>query len=197
MVGWVRRSARHPLSAQIEQLRAAGVQKIYGEAKDETVMDAVKHTSGRAGSIIVVTTLARLGTSKAAIAAVVDEAHERGAVVLELGSGRRSNDARVAFQMAMEAADELANDHRAFTPREAKAAAARSWEGRRKPRTSRAKALRVWRDKANYRTVRDALAHPDMDGWSVNDCYRKDGGLGPRYKPEEGRGGRKPKSKNT
>lgn len=84
-----------------------------------------------------------------------------------------------------------------WTEDNASAAAARSWEGRRKPRTSRTKALRIWRDKANYRTVRDALAHPDMEGWSVNDCYRKDGGLGPRYKPEEGRGGRKPKPKNT
>lgn len=191
MIGWVRRSAGHRLGDQLAALKAAGVEQVYGANKGETVISALKHAQGRGSCLLVVTTLARLGTSKQEISDVVDDAHDRDIAVLELSTGRRTDSASpVAVQMAMDAAEELANDHRAFTPSEAVAAAEKRWVGRRKPRTSRKRALVIWRDKENYKTVRKALEHPEMAGWSLSDCYRRKGGLGPRYHQTEGRGGR-------
>ena len=199
LVGWVRKSARHPLGPQLAKLREAGVEKVYGSDKAETVMDAIKHISGRGQSLIVVTSLARLGSSREAVRQAVAETHERGGVELELGSGRRSDDASVAVQMALDAADEIAADHRAFSPREARAAAAKRWMNEeRPPRTSIAKAKRIWRDKENYPKISDALRHPDMAGWRLAAIY-KEPQLGRRHPANAGYGGRprKPKPENT
>lgn len=192
LVGWVRKSARHPLGPQLAQLREAGVEKVYGTDKAETVMDAIKHISGRGQSLIVVTSLARLGSSREAVRQAVAETHERGGVVLELGSGRRSDDASVAVQMALDAADEIAADHRAFSPREARAAAAKRWREEERPlRTPATKARPIWKDTANYPTIDEARAHPDCAGWTQVALYKT---FGRRYPPKQGRGGRPRKS---
>lgn len=172
----------------MKQLRAAGVEKIYGTEKAETAMDAIRHVGCGRGGTIVVTSLARLGSSREAVRQAIAEIHERGSAVLELCSGRRSDDAAVAVQMALDAADEIAADHRAFSPREARAAAAKRWrtEGR-PPRTSIAKAKAIWRDTTNYPTIPKAMEHPDLKGWAQAALYKA---FGPRWPRNSGRGGR-------
>lgn len=188
MVGWVRASARHPLGEQVAKMRDAGVDKVYGIDKTETAMDAVKHISGRGPSVIMVTSLARLGSSREAIRDVVAAAHERGAVIVEMKTGRRSDDSAVAVQMAMDAADEIAADYRAFTRHEARHAANKRWsETERKPRTSVCSAMRVWKDTENFPTIPQVLEHVDCAGWTQTALYKA---FGRRWPDGAGRGGR-------
>lgn len=188
LVGWVRKSARHPLGPQLAKLREAGVEKVYGADAAESIMDAIKHISGRGPALLVVTSLARLGSSREAVRSAVAATHERGGVVMELGSGRRTDDAGVAVQMALDAADEIAADHRAFSPREARAAAAKRWRTEdRPPRSAVSKAKAIWRDVATYPTIPEAMAHPGCKGWTQAALYMT---FGRRYPPSQGRGGR-------
>jgi hypothetical protein len=97
-----------------------------------------------------------------------------------------------AVQMALDAADEIAADHRAFSPREARAAAAKRWRTEdRPPRSTVSKAKAIWRDVATYPTIPEAMAHPDCKGWTQAALYKT---FGRRYPPSQGRGGRPKKS---
>lgn len=161
IVGWIRASGRFRRPEQIIALQKAGCSAIYDGAD---VMDAIRAMRGRRNPILAVTTLARLGTSRDAIRSAVDEVHKRGGVVLEVSTGRRSDDAQTAVQMAMDAADELTRERHAFTRQEARKAAGKRWG--RAERTPIATALRIWRDTETYPTAEVALDHPDMAGWT-------------------------------
>lgn len=169
-------------------MRDAGVEKVYGTDKAETVLDAIKHISGRGSAVIMVTSMARLGSSREAIRDAVAAAHERGAVIVEMKTGRRSDDAAVAVQMALDAADEIAMDHRAFTRHEARLAARKRWNGEeRKPRTAVGSAMRVWKDTENFPTIPQVLEHADCAGWTQTALYKA---FGRRWPDGAGRGGR-------
>lgn len=194
LVGWVRKSARHRLGEQLEQLRAAGVEKIYGVERGETTADVARHISGRS-ALVVVTTLARLGSNRNEVAAAVAAIHERGSAVMELSTGRRTDDCAVAVQMAIDAANEISRDHNAFTSESARAGQEASVAARlakRPKRTSLARARAIWRNTVDFDTEAKALAHPDMAGWTSREAHRE---FKRRWKPGQGRGGRPRKLK--
>lgn len=169
------------------------MEKVFGTAKGETAIDVARHIQGRS-ALVVVTTLARLGTNRNAVAEAVTAIHERGGAVMELATGRRTDDGAVAVQMAIDAANEITRDHNAFTRASAVAGQQASVEARlakRAKRASIAKARAVWKDTEGVPTLEAVAAHPGAAGWSQRDLYKT---FGPRWPKHSGRGGRPRKS---
>lgn len=165
--GYVRPSARHRADAQKRTLIEAGAGKVYVEGESKETWTAFVR-SLRHGDTAIVVSLARIAPTRDGIRHALRDVAERGAVLQEVATGRRIAPDQVGAALAaLEAADELAQNRRAFTPREAKSAAAKRWRSEdRAERTPRATALRIWTDVRTYPRADDALDHPDMLGWS-------------------------------
>lgn len=171
----MRGSRRAPLRAQIKLLRAAGVETIYN-AEEQTVDSLVRAL--RLGDEVKVTTLARLAKHRRDLGRIVDAIHDKGAVVVEVVSGRRSDNARDHAKMIFDAVDEIASDGRGLPSEVAKtfgkmgaAARAATLEAARMPRHE---AEKHWFDARNA-TTGDALAK--MPGWALPAAYKY---FGPR-----------------
>lgn len=181
--GFVRGSIRHPASGQVASLEAKGVTIIYTDGDGaENWDEALK--SMREKETIYVETLARVAPTRDGIRAAIEDADERKVTIEETATGRRSDDLQSRTAMIFDAVDELAQDRRTFTPAQARKAAKLKWETER---TSKAKARAIWKDVATYPKNKDALAHPDMRGWSQRMAYRE------LKKRGHGLGGPKPK----
>lgn len=158
---------RHAAAAQERALLAAGAGVVYVEGRGRESWSEFLR-SLRPGDTALVVSLARIAPTRDGIRHALRDVAARGAVLVEAATGRTIAPEQVdAATAALEAADELAQDRRAFTPREAKAAAAKRWRTeQRAERTPRATALRIWTDVQTYPRADQALAHPDMLGWT-------------------------------
>lgn len=172
---YVRPSRRHGQREQHAALVAAGIAPdlIYTEGKAETIADCLK--SLMEGDTLAVTTLGRIHNRRAGIVAVLGELAARHVTIWEVSTGRKIKAGPMldALVCAVEALDELANDQRRMTPREARRAAEI-----RHSRTPTPTARAIWEDTKKYPTIAEALAHPDMDGWDVHAAYKKFGKRG-------------------
>lgn len=181
--GYVRGSIRHRDKGQEAKLKAGGVEVIYVEGRGkETWAECVK--SLRRGNEIVVTSLARVGSNRDELRTAIETVQAKGGVLVELETGRRSDDLSALPAMIFDAVDELAQDRRAYTSKEAKAAARKRWDAEdRAPRASVKEAEAAWRDTVNYPTNADALGAPAMAGWTLREAYRA---FGPRWPNKPG-----------
>jgi len=180
--GWVRASRLHPNGKQRKALESIGVGVIYEESEHETLDDMIR--SRRPGDTVYVTSLSRLARTKEGILIAIDRLRERGCVIVETTTGRRSDRLEDCPHMIMDAVSDIAQDNRAlpsklaaeFGRRGALATAAK----KQAERTPESEAKLIWRgnpDKTN-REVLDMLT-----GWTERAAYRH---LGPR-KREAGR----------
>lgn len=145
----------------------AGAGEVYVEGRaKETWLGFVR--SLRRGDVALVVSLARIAPTRDGMREAIRDVASRGATLQEATTGRvvapANADAAIA---ALDAADELAQERRAFTPAEARSAAAKRWRSeQRAERTPRATALRIWIDTKTYPLADQALNHPDMAGWT-------------------------------
>lgn len=161
---YVRPSARHPAGPQERALAEAGASTVYVEGRGRETWQAFV-LSLRSGDVALVNSLSRISIDREDMRQAIRDVAARGVVLRELETGRewRPADADAAIA-ALDAADELAKDGRRLTPEKARANAQERWG---KPeRTSKTTALRIWKDTTTYPRADDALAHPDMKGWS-------------------------------
>ena len=186
----MRGSIRHRDKTQEAKLKTGGVEVIYVEGRGkENWAECVR--SIRRGNEIVVTSLARVGSTRDALRTAIETVQAKGGVIVELETGRRSDDMQALPAMIFDAVDELAQDRRAYTSKEAKSAARKRWEKEdRAPRAGVREAEAAWRDTVNYRTNPEALGAPGMAGWTLREAYRA---FGPRW-PE--RPGGRPRKRN-
>lgn len=170
-VGYVRGYIRHPEKPQEDELVKAGATVIYREGRDaETFAECARAL--QRGDTLKVTSLARLGPTRDDLRRNVLAVLKRKAVIVETRTGRRTDNAESALLMLLDAVDELSQDRRAYTPTEAKKAARKRWAEKRGERAPRAAAEKIWKDTERYKTIAEAMAHPDMEGWTVRQAYR-------------------------
>lgn len=186
--GFVRGSIRHSAGGQRKRLEKAGAHVIYEDGDGYETWAGFANAL-RKGDTAMVTSLARVGGTRAAIRQALDDVFEKECVLVEIDTGRRTDDPKALYSMVLDAVDELSQDRRAFTPAEARKAALKSWENRRAERAPRDKAEAAWFDTKKYRLIEDALASPDMQGWTKREAYRH------FKKRGTGLGGRPPKRK--
>lgn len=169
-IAWVRGSPGHPLAKQVEAAKAWGAEKIWGTEPHETVADFIRAL--RPKDQPGVATLARLAASRALIREALEAIAEKGLVVHEFTTGRRSD--RHGAQMALDAADELAGDRRRLKKSDAKRygrLGALATNAKKAENRSPAKMARmVWRDTVRYPRVEDAVAA--LEGWDKRTLYR-------------------------
>jgi DNA invertase Pin-like site-specific DNA recombinase len=160
-------SDKRQIAAMVQHL----VEPYYVEGEDETATDAVR--SLREGDELCVTTLDRLAGKRTLLREMIEEVHKRGAVIVELSTGRRSDDVSALPGMIAEAFEMLLRDHRHQQRRLGRKTGRK---GGRKPKDDRMdekEARAIWRD----RTMQDWQALLKMPGWSKRSAYRL---LGPR-----------------
>lgn len=150
------------------------VEVWYVEGDDETADDAIR--SLREGDELCVTTLDRLAAKRSEIMPRVEAVHSRGATVLELLTGRRSDDVKALPHMVAEAFEMLLRDHRHQQRKLGRKVGKKG--GRPKAdRMAEAEARIIWRS-AEFETPDDAVLK--MPGWTVRTAFRLLGGRGLR-----------------
>lgn len=151
-------------------IEAAGISPAltYTEGKHETLGDCLR--SLLPGDTLAVTTLARLHNRWDGIIAAVHELAAKHVTIWEVSTGRKfaAGDAMETLECVTEAKEELANDKHRFTSQSGRKAA-NIQHGRTKTAVARA----IWHNTVDYPTIDEALAHPDMDGWTQTSAYRK------------------------
>jgi DNA invertase Pin-like site-specific DNA recombinase len=143
------------------------VEPYYVQGEDEDVTDAIR--SIRDGDELCVTTLDRLAPKRVQLRELIEEVHKRGGVIVELWTGRRSDDVRALPGMIAEAFEALLRDHRHQQRRAGKKTGKR---GGRPPKTDRmpeAEAKAIWRN----RELEDWQALQLMTGWTLRTAYRR------------------------
>lgn len=147
------------------------VDPYYVEGEHETAMDAVR--SLREGDELCVTSLDRVSSKRTALRQMVEEVHGRRAVIVELWTGRRSDDVSALPGMMADAFEALLRDHRHQQRRLGRETGKQG--GRpRKERLPEPQAKVIWRS-LEYPEEWQALQH--MPGWTQRSAYRW---LGPR-----------------
>jgi len=172
--GYVRPSGRVGRAKQLAEMGRHLIEVVYVEGEDETADDAIRAL--REGDELCVTTLDRLAAKRSEIMPRVEAVHSRGAVVLELLTGRRSVDAKALPHMVAEAFEMLLRDNRHQQRRLGRKTGKKG--GRPKEdRMPDAEARIVWRS-AEFATPDDAVLK--MPGWTVRTAFRLLGGRGLR-----------------
>lgn len=170
--GWIRASKSMSARAQYKAMADAGVTAIYDADKSGLGLD-VCIRSLRPGDTLGVTTADRLAGTRKAIRVALDQIRERGAVLVELKTGRRSDRADDVASMVLDAVDEIAADGRRLTRGEAQRLGKLGGEALRKAldetRLPEREARRIWRTNGNWSNM-ECLNH--MPGWSQDAAYR-------------------------
>lgn len=161
------------------------IEVYYVEGDDENVEDAIR--SLREGDELCVTSLDRAARKRSELATVIKRVHAKGAVVVELISGRRSDRPDDAAHMVAEAFEMLLRDHKSQQRRLGRKTGRK---GGRPPKEKMQKeqAEAIWFD-SRIKLMRDAIAR--MDGWNYRGAYNE---FGPRG-VHAGRPAGKPKPK--
>lgn len=177
--GWVRPSRRHPEAPQVKALRAAGCGAVYVAGRDVAISDFVrglrKPKNGGAGDVVLVTTLARLASSRDELNDALRAIRARGAVIVETTTGRTSSSPDDLQAMIFDAVHEIATDRRALTRKQAKAFGALGGKAKGKAaqedRTPVTKARAAWHGN-NHMSNDEVLRLPEMRGWTEASAYR-------------------------
>lgn len=195
---FVRPGKRHSEARQIASVIDAGATSVYveGKARPSRIINGAtviwlpdaRETwlrSIRSGDDVLIATAGRIGPTRCEIARTLTDIHERGAVLIEASSGRRSNDPAAAPFLMLDAVNELTADRGArFTSETGRAASAKA--SRPSPdRMGITAARQIWRDTAGHPTTTTAL--DAMPGWTIRAAYIH---FGKRHGGDKSRGGR-------
>lgn len=169
-IGWVRAMKRYAESTQRAALVEAGVDemKLYTDREGRMAM----LLDIEAGGELYVYRLSCLARDRRDFRALVEQIGDRSIVVHEVATGRTAAMPAALGEMLAEAFDDWAGHHltAAEARRAGKKGAAKRWPGGQ--RTPIRTARKIWENHATYGRIEDALAHPDMDGWTPITAWR-------------------------
>ncbi len=169
-IGWVRAMKRYSESTQRSALAEAGVDdmKLYTDREGRMAMLA----DLGAGGELYVYRLSCLARDRRDFRALVEQINDRSFGIYEVATMRQAKWPAVLGDMLADAFDDWAgNRMMASEARKAgKKGAAKRWTGHH--RTDIRVAKRIWADTKEYIRIEDALAHPDMDGWTPITAWR-------------------------
>lgn len=165
-LGFARTVRGKKANVQAAELEAAGIDVVYVD----NLVDLI--ASLREDDVLAVAGgLHVLSPIRRGILEIVQEVHDAGCTVEDITNEQTSKGDGIP--MLALAIDAISAESRFGDPVKAgKKGGLARWAKEKKPmRTSQRKALGPWRDRAL--TIEQALAHPDMDGWTKNSAYRK------------------------
>lgn len=179
VIAYIRPTARHGESAQRTAMASLAPAREVVDVRDGSGFDKVARAV-RAGDEVVVAHTHLLGPTIEQIAARMLAVHARGGCVVEIATGRRSDQVDDAIMMVAGARHQLAGERKTHSPAEAKrkgklgAAARGKWLDQFSAATR--KDLRaIWRSR-DYGTNAEALAAMDerggVPGWSIMLAWR-------------------------
>lgn len=194
---YIRPGTRHPEAKQLRAVLDAGASHVYIEATKATPAKVIEGAyvlrareawklwlrSLRPGDEALVASPGRIADSRRGIADAVAEAHKRGAAIVDVASGRRSDDPAVAAALVLDAVNELSYANAPpFDSETGSAAAKAKWRSHAQRRLGTAAAKPIWKDPD--KTAQESLA--EMPGWTMRTAYNH---FGPKHR--KGRFGRK------
>ncbi len=169
-IGWVRAMKRYSESTQRAALAEAGVDemKLYTDREGRMAMLA----DLGAGGELYVYRLSCLARDRRDFRALVEQINDRSFGITEVATMRQAKWPAVLGDMLADAFDDWAGNR--MTAAEAKRAgkkgASKRWTNQR--RTPINVARPIWLNTKDYIRIEDALAHPDMDGWTPITAWR-------------------------
>lgn len=132
------------------------------------------------GHEIVLQKLSQLAPNQKKLREVLSDIFAREAVIIEVTTGRRSDNATDAAEMVFDAIGELTQDRRTLTHEQAvtfgSEGGKKAAEKRLQDRMSEKEAKAIWRDTVTYETNAEALAN--MPGWEMRTAYARLGKSG-------------------
>ena len=154
-----------PAKKQVKELEASGIEEIYQDALVDCIASLRK-----GDELCVAGGLHVLSPIRRGILEIVQEVHGAGCAVIDITHGHRSEGDGIP--MLALAIDAISAESRFGDPKKAgKKGGLSRWAKEQRPkRTPQRQALGPWRDRAL--TTREALDHPDMEGWTRNTAYR-------------------------
>lgn len=173
-LGYIRPSTRYAERGQRSHLELAGVTVIYVEGHNKENIDEYIDAL-RPGDEACVSTLARLAPNRPMLRTYVERIHSKGCTIVEVSTGRRLDNPHDMAIAMLDAVDELAQDKRTHSPKEAAEYGAMGGRPRKADRLAEDKAKAIW-ESVKYKRVQDALSH--MPGWSQKAAYRAFGARG-------------------
>lgn len=150
--GYIRPTKDRPAGPQRELLQSKGVTIIYEEGKGETLENAIKHM--RRGSVLYVPTFDRLSAHRRVLKQIIADVHERGAIIIEAKTGRRSDRAKDIAEMIFEAID--INNRRPLSTAEARRRGLLGGAPKKKLLSKRQDRM-IWKDVVNYPDIADVV----------------------------------------
>lgn len=166
--GFARKTPRHSEAKQKAALLAAGVEARVIYTGDDELESFVR--SLRPGDEACVTSLARFAPNRRILGDVIEAIHQKSAVIVEVETGRRSDDPPAQARMILDAADELAGDRRKLRRSDAIRYGKLGGKPFKQANMPDADAVAIWRNLDL--TSRDAA---DMIGLNHVTCYRRFG----------------------
>lgn len=163
--GYVRADPQNPAAEQIAVIEASGpVSGKKGKLRIENpkgfeIRDLIVRTI-REAELLVVSELHRLGVSREDLLAVLREVEEKGAVVLEAETGKRSDKPAQFFEaiLAFLAYYEVRRLSRADARKAGRAGAQERWGNKEEKLPPLATISAIWNDHRKYPKAADALA---------------------------------------
>lgn len=161
-IGWVSELRRYAASTQRKALTDAGVSEalIYDGDMRDMLNDATR------GGVLYVHRLATLGHDRAGWRRFIEQLGGRALKIVEVSTGFR-------FDMPADLAEAIAGMTDDWASNKLTAAQAKNFGKRgatkrwgKIERTAIRTAAPIWKNWWDYPTPEDALAHPDMAGWT-------------------------------
>jgi hypothetical protein len=169
--GFARKTPRHSEAKQKAALLAAGVEDRVIYVGDDDLDSFVRAL--RPGDEACVASLARFAPNRRILGDVIEAIHQKGAVIVEVETGRRSDDPPAQARMILDAADELAGDQRKLRRSDAIRYGKLGGKPFKQANMPDADAVAIWRNLDI--SSRDAA---DMIGLNYVTCYRRFGKRG-------------------
>ena len=169
---WVRVTSDFSRRRQVRALKEAGATDAeiltHGEGGVPHIAFVIENMSVK-GDTICVADMTRLAPKRDLLHAALSMMADKGVALAECELGRSIPAHHLYAVIAgVEGAAGLASGAHKYDAASGNRAAQVRWGAR--DRTPIAKAKAIWHN-LKYRTAKDALAHPDMAGWTRADCY--------------------------
>jgi len=178
MYGYARSLFGNPTAKQERELLDAGCRAVFVEGRGHenwsTFVQAL-----RRGGIAMVDTAAALPHGPDGIRTALAALDGYSVPLLVRDTGKRSDNGPQRAELVLDAIEDQRRNKHEFDSKSAKAAAKKSWKGRRKERAPAKEVLALWRDTTNHPNTQELVVKLAKMGWSSRMMYVRFGGRFP------------------
>lgn len=176
--GYARDLFGNPAARQERALLDAGCRGVFiegrGHEKWATFLQAM-----RRGGVAIVQTAAALPHGTRGIGDALSALDGCGVPLHVLDTGKRTDHPIQRGEIILEAIDGQKRHKHEFNSKTAKAAAKKSWKGRKPQRAPAKEVLAMWRDHVNHPNTQELAVKLKKLGWSTRMMYVRFGGRFP------------------